>query len=205
MAVKLQQSQRPAKLGLDNVVEKGCSGGCVMLKKVVPLTALLLLSSFALATSVTYTTTGTVTGSAPATFTGTTQTDPFTPFVSSLGTFAFTCSGHCSGTDHFTITIAQSAPGSGSGTLTATLSGIIAFKTNGTGKLVFGAATVITAGGEATTYTGLDFTLTSNAVPLLAQISQVHVPEPAAELLLRLGAFGLFGLTVMSRRRIVSV
>src|ERR1035437_5337101 len=175
-----------------------------MIKKVVLLAALLLLPSLALASPVTYTTAGSVMGSVPITFTPTSQSVPFTPFLSPIGSFAFNCSGSWAGSDTFTITLTQSVPGSGTGAMTATLTGIVAFNANGTGALTFGSATVITAAGFATTYTGQSFLLTSNYVPLLAEITQVHVPEPNAELLLGLGTFGLLGLAMFSRKKIVS-
>jgi hypothetical protein len=176
-----------------------------MTKKVVLLAALLLLPSLGLAGTVAYTTLGTVTGTVPMTFTGTSQVDSLLPTVSSLGTFAFNCSGSCSGTDTFTIFITQSLPGHGTGTLTATLSGILAFDANGIGTLTFGPATIITAAGLDTTYAGINLSFTTNAIPLYAHITQgVHVPEPNAQLLLGLGTFGLLGLAMISLKKIVS-
>lgn len=172
-----------------------------MIKRAVLLAALLLLPSLALAGSVTYTTVGSVSGPVPMTFAGASGSATITPFVGPLGTFGFSCSGPCTGTDTFTITINQSAPGIGTGTLTATLSGIIAFNSSGTGTLVFGPATPITAGGQTTTYTGISASFTSNLAPLFAVVT---VPEPTAELLLALGSIGLFGLAVVSRTKIVS-
>ena len=136
----------------------------MMIKRAVLLAALLLLPSLALAGSVTYTTTlSFVSGPVPMTFAGASGSATITPFLGPLGTFGFSCPGTdtCTGTDTFSITINQTLPGSGTGQLTATLSGIIAFGSFGTGTLVFGPATPITAGGQTTTYTGVSASFTS--------------------------------------------
>jgi hypothetical protein len=173
----------------------------MMIKRAVLLAALLLLPSLALAAPVTYTTMlSFVSGPVPMTFAGASGSSTITPFLGPLGTFGFSCSGPCTGTDTFTITINQTLPGIGTGHLTATLSGIVAFNSSGTGTLVFGPATTITAGGQTTIYTGVNASSTINLAPLFAVIT---VPEPTAELLLALGSIGLFGLAVVSRTKIV--
>jgi hypothetical protein len=108
----------------------------------------------------------------------------------------------CTTTDTLTITIVQTAPTGGSGNLTATVTGQVAFNSK-TGQVSwnFTGATV-TIGGV--TYDALDG---SGTKKLPGEIDAfifgpALVPEPNAQLLLGLGGLGLIGLATVSRKMI---
>jgi hypothetical protein len=187
-----------------------------MTKKLLMLAAAtFLLSSLALAVTVDYSTTGvfssTGTGSSgtlPVTFTGVsstsvTTTDP----TASLGSFTITTpkkcmTSVCQYTDTLTITITQTAPNSGTGTLKATVTGTFVVK--------------IDEGVVTWSFTGLGFTdidgilyigedsNSSNGSTGSVTGEITTAPEPNAKLLLGLGSFAMMGLATISRKMIVN-
>jgi hypothetical protein len=176
--------------------------------------AALLVPQFAVAGTVTYTTTGTfsssgtnTSGKMPVTFTGTTQTVTTPDLNALLGSFSVGTFGQChhslcTKSDHFTLHIAQSAPSPGSGNLTATVTGFVVFnQTTGTVQWTFdplGTTVVI----NGVTYTGLPgvSTLSTDVRGIIT--GGAAVPEPKAGLLLGLGSVGLMGLAFASRKMI---
>lgn len=178
-----------------------------MIRKMTLLAVLVLfLPCIAFATSVTYSTTGSVAGTTNVAFTSVGSTSvPFTPSVGPLGTLSFSCGrGVCPVVGAtLSITISQTVPGVGAGSLAATLTGTVSsVGPFGFVTIVWGPSATIVAGGEATTYTPIT-TAASTLTPQLAVlITQVHVPEPNAQFLLGLGSLGLMGLATVSRKLI---
>jgi hypothetical protein len=177
------------------------------------IAAALLVPQLALAGTVTYTTSGTFSssgtsssGKMPVTFIGTSQTVT-TPDLNALlgsfsvGTFGTCHNAICTKTDKLTLTIVQTAPSGGSGTLKATVSGLVIFnQTAGTVTWSFDPlhTTVVING---VTYAGLPGT-TALSNDVRAIIVGPGVPEPQAGLLLGLGSVGLMGLAFASRKMI---
>jgi hypothetical protein len=140
------------------------------------------------------------------TFTGVASTVDATPFTfSSLGQFQTTTSGAGAtitpGTT-FSLTINQTAPTAGTGSLFATLNGTIE-QNQSTGLVTFSVTTV--------TIDGVTYSLTNNPLPLVppntnngvttvqAQISNPSaVPEPTTMILL---GTGLSGVAAAVRKR----
>jgi hypothetical protein len=169
----------------------------------------LLVPQLAVAGSVTYTTSGkfSSSGSAtssilPVTFNPTSQTiatpDATALFGTfSLGKFAKCKKGHvCTTSDDLTLKISQS--GGGSGNLSATVTGIVAFNSS-TGALTwtFSSATVTINGVTYVGYPGNS----GAGLKILGLVSGTpSVPEPNAQLLLGLGTMGLMGIAFLSRK-----
>jgi hypothetical protein len=180
-----------------------------MIKKMVLLAAFaLLVPALAVAWTVTYMTSGTFSGgNLPISFTGITDTvnADSSGVVGDLGIFTVgTCTTNpCKGPSTFTLTITQLAPTPGSNSISATITGTVIHITPHKLKIDFGLASISIGG---ITYTplwptgavGLKFG-TNTTVQLV-----VSTAEPTAELLLGLGAFGLMGLSLMSRKMITT-
>ena len=190
-----------------------------MTKKKIALVAamMLLLPGMAFATLVKYSTSGSVTGASFITYNGVNNRKvlvfPPTPKLNRpFGTLKVRCkTPTCDSLPgaSLSITITQSLPGAGTGTVSATLTATFTKKTGGGLALVWtsGPAT-IKAGGWATIYTPVNISKTCPKgtcnIQLLVNISQVKlpVPEPNAELLLGLGMLGLMGLATASSKMI---
>lgn len=188
-----------------------------MTKRLLLLAAVaFLVPQFALAGSVTYSTTGafssTGTGSSgnmSVTFTGVGSTTITTPDPTApLGTFAIgtmTCLKIvCTYTDNLTITITQTAPSGGTGSLTAMVNGTL-FVTftpkTATITWAFDAPGYTDIGGVV--YVGNNGTSTGASGAVTATVGgPLFVTEPNARLLLGLGTLGVMGLALVSRKMI---
>lgn len=185
-------------------------------KKMVFVAAmLLLLPSIAFATAVTYSTSGSVSVSF-VTYKGLTNKHIPAPKIpdatAPFGTLKIKCkSSSCPATGAtLTVTIHQTLPSpGGTGTVTATLSGVFSKKAGGTLMVTWTSPPVtINSGGVATTYTPLPASITCSSgtcsLKLLVSITQKKLvtPEPTAQLLLGLGMLGLMGLATVSRKMI---
>jgi hypothetical protein len=173
-----------------------------------------VLSAFASAGTVSFTTSGTFlsTGGATSTtgisFVGATDcasgcvvSGPVN-FVN-LGTFKASGVGTTS-SDTFTLTITQTSP-TGTGGLTATVTGritVVGGKKHSTAKVTFGTTVV--------TIAGVTYTVTSNPITVSNLLigstinGNIAAPEPSASLLLGLASLGLFGFAWVSRGRMVN-
>ena len=181
------------------------------------LAILLLLPSLAFAATVKYSTTGTVSGASFITYSvvnNVTVPNPPAPpaFVQkAFGTLTIKCKTTCNSMvgASLTITIHQTLPGAGSGTLTtASLVGVFTSSGGTIGVDWNGPVTITTVvNGKTynTTYDPVDLFNVCHSGTCVAHlkvdISQ-SVPEPNAALLLRLGMLGLMGLVTVSRKMI---
>jgi len=168
-----------------------------------------LLSAFASAGTVSFTTSGTFSSSGTnvssggITFSGTIACAAgcSAPNQVSLGTFTGTGSINNTTSDTFTLTITQTSP-SGSGTLVATITGHVTLKKSNA-HVHFGSSNQeITLAGVTYTILTPDFTINWHDGADIA--AQINIPEPSASLLLGLASLGLLGLATGSRKRIVN-
>ena len=190
-----------------------------MSKKILSIAALaMLLPTMALAGNVSFTTTGSFSGPLPAgtlTFTGVTVTNQsaFPLLLTSFGVIdvAKQCTASnsvCKGTaqENFTLTIHQTVPSAGSGNLTATITGVVAYNPIlGLYNIVFTQATTSINGVQYIVAAGNFFC--SNPSKPSCQIdlpgiviNAIGAPEPTSELMLGLGALGLLGFATFSRK-----
>jgi hypothetical protein len=174
-----------------------------MTNRMVLLAAtVLLLPCLAMASTVTFSTTGTFSNPSlfPISFTGVTNQSTPGGFVS-FGTFSVgTCAGTCAGHETFTLTINQTAPKVGSGNIDVTLNGSVVGSSSHI-KLTFKTATVLVGGTTYSIPFHESITFGSNATTLNGN---VVASEPNAQLLLGLGTLGLVGLTLVSRKGITN-
>jgi hypothetical protein len=177
-----------------------------MMKRMVLAVAFaVLVPCLAMAGGVSFTTSGSFSNPTlfPITFTGTTVTNFSGSSNLSFGSFGVgKCPmASCTGSETFTLTIAQTSPVPGTATLSGTISGTVLKGGNNNLVLSFTSATV-TIG--STMYSIMfPHSLNFGTTTLNGKIGPgASVPEPSAELLLGMGALGLMGLVTVSRKRI---
>jgi hypothetical protein len=181
---------------------------------------LLFVLSLSFAAKVKYSTTGSVSGASFITYTGvnnvTIPAPPAPPaFVQkAFGTLNIKCTtSSCNSMvgASLTVTIHETLPGNGSGTVTtASLVGVFTSSGGSIGIDWNGPVTITTSVGGMTyqtTYDPVDlFKVCASGtcnVHLMVDVSQQSfVPEPDAALLLRLGMLGLMGLVIVTRKMI---
>jgi hypothetical protein len=182
-----------------------------MTKKVVLLAAFaFLLPALAMAGSVNFSTTGAFgPGTLPVTFTGASYTNVDASGLGtnlSFGTFSVskcTTFPACSTPEKFTLTIAQSAPSSGGGTLEAMITGFVMFnKKQSNYFIAFTKATVTIGAVIYTIPLGESLNFGKNQTSLNGHVFTPGVPEPTANLLLGLGTIALMGFSMVSRKMI---
>ncbi len=174
-----------------------------MTKRMVLLAAtVLLLPCLAMASTVTFSTSGTFSSPSlfPISFTGVTNESTLGGNVS-FGTFSVgSCAGTCTGHETFTLTIDQTAPKVGSGNIDVTLKGSVVGSSSHI-QLTFKTATVQVGG---TTY-NIPFHESINFGSNMTTLNgSVVAAEPNAQLLLGLGTLGLMALTLVSRKVITN-
>lgn len=174
-----------------------------------------VLSAFASAGTVSFTTSGTFLSTGGATsdtgisFVG--ATDCAAGCVVSgpinyvnLGTFKASGVGTAS-TDTFTLTITQTSPTGGSTGISATVTGqinVVHGKKHSTAKVSF-TTTAVTIAGVTYTVTSPIITVSVGLAGTTIQ-GNIATPEPSASLLLGLASLGLFGFAWVSRGRMVN-
>jgi hypothetical protein len=192
--------------------------GGVMAKRLILLAAVaFLIPQLAVAATVTYSTTGVFSSSGtsasstmPLTFTGAPITTVTTPALGSLigtlaiGSFPSCPTIVCTSSDTLTITISQTVPSVGTGTVTASVSGVVTFhQTHGTVSWSFVPVTNGIANIGGVIYVANPGSTTTSTGTITADIfGPIFVPEPNAMLLLGLGTLGLMGLAMVSRKMI---
>jgi hypothetical protein len=183
----------------------------VVTRKVVLLAAFaFLLPALAMAGSVSFSTSGAFgPGNLPITFAGTSYTnvDASTPGTNlSFGTFSVsqcTTFPACNSPENFTLTIAQSAPTGGGGTLDAIITGIVKFHKNQSNYTITFTKSVVTIGTVVYTIPlGETINFGKNTTSLNGHVLNPSVPEPTANLLLGLGTIALMGFSMVSRKMI---
>jgi len=176
-----------------------------MTRRIVLLVAFALsIPSLAMAHSVSFTTTGTLSNPSlfPLTFTGNSVTN-FVGGDLSFGLFNVTAcaAAKCSGSETFTLQISQTFPAVGTADLVGTITGSVLHNGFTHLTLKFTSSQMLIG---TTLYTipfmhSINFsvtTLNGRAVPLEG------IPEPSAEFLLGMSALGLMGLATVSRKMI---
>ena len=169
------------------------------------LLAVALFSTAAMATDVTYSTSGSfgggvgcnstscTSGTETITFGGLVAANASTPTFASLGNFVVSGSGSATFSVPFTLTITQSAPPGGSGNLSSSVSGTITSSTQSNAEVIFSTPSV-TLGGVTYTIAAdvngnpgvvLVPTGTNGGVSTLQ--ASINTPEPASLALLGTG------------------
>jgi len=176
-----------------------------MLRRVVVLVAFALsIPSLALANSVSFTTTGTLSNPTlfPLTFTGNSVAN-FVGGNIAFGMFNVTACAVavCKGTETFSLTIAETAPMSVTDVLVGTISGKV-FKNGFTSLTISFPTNSVTIGSAVYTIPfmhsiNFSFTTLNGSVTFPS-----GVPEPSAVFLLGMSSLGLMGLVTVSRKMI---
>jgi PEP-CTERM motif len=177
-----------------------------MIKKFVLLVAFaVLVPCLAMAGTVSFSTTGTLSNPSlfPLTFTGNSVT--FTGGNIAFGMFNVSdCPvAECKGTETFTLKISETSPMTATADLVGTITGEV-FKDGFTSLTITFMTNTVTIG--STTYSipfmhSINFSFTT----LNGTVTFPHdVPEPSAGFLLGMGALGLMGLATVSRK-VISV
>lgn len=180
-----------------------------MTKKMTLIAAiLLLLPCMAFAVPVKYTTSGSVAGASFITYAGVNPAVTVSPGLNRpFGTLKVNCTAaSCPAAGAtLSVTIHQTLPGVGTGSVSATITGTFTNTGGGNLTLVWSGPVTISAGNFNTTYNpvtgGVVCSTGKCSVKLKVDIIQT-VPEPTAELLLGLGTLGLMGLATASRKMI---
>jgi hypothetical protein len=175
-----------------------------------------VLSAFASAGTVSFTTSGTFTstGSSSSTtgisFVG--ATDCATGCAVSgpinyvnLGTFYASTPGSAT-SDTFTLTITQTSPAGVPTGISATVTGnvkLVGGKLHSKAKVDFTGTTTVTIAGVTYTVTSPDITVSTHLAGSTLN-GNIAAPEPSASLLLGLASLGLFGFALVSRGRMVN-
>lgn len=164
----------------------------------------ILVPCLAMAGGISFTTTGTLSNPSlfPLTFTGNSATN-FVGGDIAFGVFNVSAcpTATCSGSETFTLHIAQTSPTSGMADLVGTISGSVLSNGFTDLKVTFTTATVVIG---TTPYTipfthSINFSITT----LNGQVGPMNTPEPSADFLLGMGALGLVGLATVSRKMVV--
>jgi PEP-CTERM motif len=177
-----------------------------MIRRIVLAVAFaVLVPCLAMAGGVSFTTSGTFSNTTlfPISFTGTTVTNFSGSSNLSFGSFNVgKCPvSSCTGSETFTLTIAESSPISGTATLSGTISGTVL--KGGNNNLVLNFTTATVTIGSTMYSIMFPHSLNFGSTTLNGKIGPgTSVPEPSAQFLLGMGALGLMGLTTVSRKRI---
>ena len=177
-----------------------------MIRRIVLLVSFALsIPGLALANSVSFTTTGTLSNPTlfPLTFTGNSVAN-FVGGNIAFGMFDVTACpvAKCSGTETFTLAITETSPISQTVDLVGTITGSVLHNGHTSLSITFSPSTVM-IGGTAYGFPVPTHSINFSFTTLNGTVSFPTVtPEPTAGFLLGMGAFGLMGLATVSRKMI---